>query len=387
MEPLSTEQLDAYLARIGFDRPDGPDLATLAGLQLAHLERVPFENLDIHAARTISLDDDAIFGKVVERRRGGYCYELNSLFARLLVTLGFRPSLVSARVAGDDGFSAEYDHLTLLVTIDGPERWLVDVGFGDAFTAPLPLVDGEVRRDRDRDVRLSRHGTDWWYEEDTGSGWGPSYAFTTRDRDLAAFQERNTWQQASPDSHFTKAPLCSRLTPEGRVTLAGDRLIETVDGARNEKALDPAEARATLAVRFGIELAARPTLAEVDPELLANPTALLATNGRDGHPQLTLVWFLVEDGEIGVSVTDSIGKARNLRRDGRCSVVIANPATPNHYAEIRGFATIEDDHDYEFADRLGARYETDMRTFDGRGARRVRVAIRPQRIVVTDVRS
>jgi PPOX class probable F420-dependent enzyme len=125
---------------------------------------------------------------------------------------------------------------------------------------------------------------------------------------------------------------------------------------------------------------------DLAPELLANPTAVLATNGHDGHPQLTAVWYLVEDDRICISITESTRKARNLAADGRCSLLIFHPDTANYYAELRGIARIEPDHDYAFADRLGQRYDTDLRSFDGADARRLRVAVEPVKVVVTDVR-
>lgn len=129
------------------------------------------------------------------------------------------------------------------------------------------------------------------------------------------------------------------------------------------------------------------SLANLAPELLANPTAVLATNGHDGHPQLTAVWYIVEDDRICISITDSTRKAKNLAVDDRCSVLVFHPETPNRYAEIRGIARTEPDDDDVFADRLGLRYDTDMRTFDSAQARRLRVAIEPLKVVVTDVRA
>lgn len=127
------------------------------------------------------------------------------------------------------------------------------------------------------------------------------------------------------------------------------------------------------------------SLANLAPELLGNPTAVLATNGHDGHPQLTAVWYIVEDDRICISITESTRKAKNLLADSRCSVLIFHAETPNYYAEIRGIARIEPDHDYVFADRLGLRYDTDMRSFDSVDARRLRVAIEPLKVAVTDV--
>jgi N-hydroxyarylamine O-acetyltransferase len=102
---------------------------------------VPFENLDISVGRYIKLDLPSLFQKIVHERRGGYCYELNGLFAALLRTLGFRVDQLSAGVAGPDGkFGPEFDHLTLLV--GAGDSWLADVGFGDSFLAPLPFAVG-----------------------------------------------------------------------------------------------------------------------------------------------------------------------------------------------------------------------------------------------------
>ncbi|MEZ5227773.1 MAG: TIGR03618 family F420-dependent PPOX class oxidoreductase [Acidimicrobiales bacterium] len=126
--------------------------------------------------------------------------------------------------------------------------------------------------------------------------------------------------------------------------------------------------------------------ATIDPELLANPTAVLATNGQDAHPQLTAVWYIVEDDRICISIDESTRKAKNLAIESRCSVLTFHPETPNYYVEIRGSARIEPDHDYLFADRLGQRYGTDMRSFDSIDTRRLRVAIDPLKVIVTDVR-
>src|SRR5262245_27861823 len=126
--------IDAYLGRIGYTGSRAPTLEVLRALHRAHLYAVPFENLDIHAGRRIVLDQDALFQKVVTHRRGGFCYELNGLFAALLRKLGFDVTLLSGRVHNDGGFGPEYDHMTLLVKLDG--RWLADVGFGSSFHDP-----------------------------------------------------------------------------------------------------------------------------------------------------------------------------------------------------------------------------------------------------------
>src|SRR5882762_9725355 len=134
----------AYLQRVNYTGPLVPSAETLRLLQVAHLRTVPFENLSIHSGEPIVLNDEALFEKFVRRRRGGFCYELNGLFAALLRALGFNVEMLSAQVANAEGvFGPNFDHMTLLVTL--AERWLVDVGFGDSFLEPLKL-DEEIEQ-------------------------------------------------------------------------------------------------------------------------------------------------------------------------------------------------------------------------------------------------
>jgi N-hydroxyarylamine O-acetyltransferase len=257
-EALTAAEATAYLARIGAPAPEAPTSTALASLQHAHLLAVPFENLDISLGRPIRLDRAAVLAKVVDARRGGYCYELNGLFALLLRHLGYAVDLVSARVAAaGGGLSEDFDHVALLVTsarIEG--SILADVGFGDAFVEPLPLLDGFEREEPGRTVGLVRRGDDWLYRERRhGGGWETQFAFTTRPHPLADFAERNEWQQTSADSHFTRGRVASRLTATGRVTLSGDRLITTTHGRRAETRLTGEDdVRAALADHFGIVL-------------------------------------------------------------------------------------------------------------------------------------
>jgi N-hydroxyarylamine O-acetyltransferase len=272
---LDPEETAAYLARLGLSAPQAPTPGALASLHRAHLMRVPFENLDIGLGRPIRLDLASLHAKVVERRRGGYCYELGGLFAALLRSLGYAVELLSARVAtADGGLTDDFDHLALLVTSpDFREPVLVDVGFGDAFIEPLPLRDGIEVHERGKDVGLLEVDGSWHYRERRsgaeGSGgsdgsdgsagrapeWRTQYVFTTRPHRLADFEPRNLWQQTSPQSHFTRGPVASRLTPTGRVTLSGHRLITTTHGRREETELAAGEVPTALSEHFGIVLA------------------------------------------------------------------------------------------------------------------------------------
>ncbi len=126
-------------------------------------------------------------------------------------------------------------------------------------------------------------------------------------------------------------------------------------------------------------------LPDTHRDLLEEKFATLATIGRDGVPQLTEVWFLYEDGEFKVSLNDSRLKTKNLRARPQCSLFVLDLANPFRYVDVRGHARIEPDDDYEFADRVGAKYGSDLREHDGPGDRRVVVTIDPTNVFAVDV--
>ena len=124
----------------------------------------------------------------------------------------------------------------------------------------------------------------------------------------------------------------------------------------------------------------------LDEGILSSEAAVIATNGPDGIPQLSAIWFIVEDGAVKMSVTESTQKYKNLVADNRATLLIFHPKSANYYAEIRGAISILPDLGYEFANRLGEKYSTDMRSFDGEGARRVVLTLAPSKINVGDYR-
>ncbi|MCR6484247.1 arylamine N-acetyltransferase [Amycolatopsis sp. OK19-0408] len=248
--------VDAYLARLGVDRPAAADLATLRLLQERHLLAVPFENLSIHLGEPVELTEDALFDKIVRRHRGGFCYELNGLFAALLRALGYDAELHAAQVFHPDGTPGPpLDHAAIVVSLAEP--WLVDVGFGKFSRLPLRLSGVDAQPDPGGDFLLldAPHG-----DVDVLLDGVPQYRLERRPRPLADFVPMAWWQATSPASHFTKSLTCSRPTSQGRVTLSGDRLIETVDGVRHEVVLGT-EAAVRLAYRvyFDLPLTRLPT--------------------------------------------------------------------------------------------------------------------------------
>jgi N-hydroxyarylamine O-acetyltransferase len=251
--------VDAYLERIGYRGPLAPTAETLRRLHVAHLLAVPFENLSIHAGEPVVLDDESLFDKVIARVRGGFCYELNGLFAALLRELGFRVEMLSAAVARrGGGFGPEFDHMALLVTLG--ERRLADVGFGDSFVEPL-LVDERAEQTQGaRAFRIDEEGGGRLVllRRDAEGAWEPQYRFGLEPHAYADYAEMCRFHQTSPESHFTRGRVCSRLTPEGRVTLSGSRLITTRGGERVERELaDEAECDAALLEHFRISMRGR----------------------------------------------------------------------------------------------------------------------------------
>lgn len=244
----------AYLQRINYDGPTRPTPETLRELHRAHMLAVPFENLDIHLGREIVLEAERLYAKVVERRRGGFCYELNGAFAGLLRALGFEVEMLAAGVGRADGsFGPLFDHMALLVRLDEP--WLVDVGFGEGFRDPLRLdVEGEQTQAFGA-YRVRRDGEWHLLERRDGDAWPSEYRFTLQPYDYADYVEMCRYHQTSPQSSFTQKRVCTLATGEGRVTLSNNRLITTAGGTRDERELaSEAEIAAVLRDQFGVVL-------------------------------------------------------------------------------------------------------------------------------------
>lgn len=253
-----------YLERIRYQGSLEPTAQTLGTLHESHLLAVPFENLSIHAGQPILLQEEALYEKIVRRGRGGFCYELNGLFAWLLRQLGFRVSLLSAEVHKEGaGFNPAFDHLALLVHQLGESDWLVDVGFGDAFRRPLRLESEGEQVDSDgrvydllqasekragtaeRALRVMRRLGE--------NGWEMQYRFTLQPYALSDFAARCQYHQTSQESSFTHGRICTLATPTGRLTLSEWRLITTTQGEQTERLLSSQEEyTAALANYFGV---------------------------------------------------------------------------------------------------------------------------------------
>jgi len=264
--PGSQEQVDvdAYLDRIGLTRAsvETETLETLALLQRAHVLAVPFENLSIVGDPAgliepgrIELSVGALYEKIVERERGGYCFELNGLFNWLLEELGFDVDRIAARVTHEGTARPPANHHTNVVTLD--RRYVVDVGVGaPMMRRPIPL-DGSPQTD---DV-----GVTWRVAESDrpdatyctqhrpadGGEWSTRYVFDDVPRELRYFEATNDFLQSAPESPFTSDPFVVTATDEGYRKLSGDTRTEQLGGTEQEQTVGDAAWETTLRREFG----------------------------------------------------------------------------------------------------------------------------------------
>ena len=242
--------VDAYLEWIGFGGEPDVDALTLASLQRRHMTSVPFENLFITQGIHLPTDAATSTDKIVERGRGGWCFELNGAFAALLEAIGFEVRLLGAAVLLD-GPSAVIEHLALEVTADQP--YLVDVGFGDSFIQPLPLnqrgsQDGGNGAyelfDSPQGITLTRH---------VDGAPTPEYRFKRVALQLADFTPISDSMQIDPDKRWKSDRFATRLLDDGpdRVTLTRDRLKIVRDGEATEQPVTAAEWDTHLRQWFG----------------------------------------------------------------------------------------------------------------------------------------
>lgn len=260
--------LDAYLERIGWEGERRADVVTLRGVHLAHMRGIPFENLDALRRTAPSLEPADLMAKLVHSRRGGYCYEHNTLLLLALEALGFRVTRLAARVVvgAETIESRPRTHMALLVEVPGePGPYLADVGFGaiGALLEPVPLVVGAEFRDAGRRHRLvhaaHRGPLEMWvleaYEERAAS-WGAQYAFTLEPFEKPDFEVINWHIGTNPRSPFTQRLYVQRVSAERHLLLHGRLLTETpVEGkgsVREREVTEEAEARRVLEEEFGV---------------------------------------------------------------------------------------------------------------------------------------
>jgi len=252
-------EINAYLERINYKGPVKPNAQTLYDLHLAHMLAVPFENLDIGLNRPIHLNEQSIWDKIITNKRGGFCYELNGLFAWLLQEIGFNVTYLNARVYNQEGdLGLDFDHLTLLVQIPGQsDHWLADVGFGDSFTEPLRFEEQGAQRQSLRAYKLEQTSDGFvvWQKSYDGA-WERQYFFDLESHSFPLeYTTACQYHQTSPKSSFTRGSIISKATPDGRISLEDKRLITTTNGIKTEQTVTAdKEYRSLLKEYFGVEL-------------------------------------------------------------------------------------------------------------------------------------
>ena len=228
LPPLSPTDLTAYLGRL--DLPAGlpPKLDTLTRLQQRHMESIAFENFSVYLGVAPVIELNSLLRKVLYQRRGGYCFELNTLYAALLTSLGYTVMPVMARVLlRDPAQTPPRTHLTNLVSLDG-RTYVSDVGFGGlASRIPLCIDDAAEVDDGDGTVRVQAQPYgEFSIQRHTPGGWQNQYRFETRPAEASDVLLGNYYTHSHPDSHFVQHRFIGRFTPTGRIGLFGNQFSE-----------------------------------------------------------------------------------------------------------------------------------------------------------------
>lgn len=248
--------LDAYMRRVGHDGDTAPTAQTLAALHRAHLAAIPFENLDVVLGRGIAVDLESVQAKLVERRRGGYCYEHGVLFAAVLERLGYEVERMLARVGGEELERPRAPtHMTLRVATGG-ERWLADVGFGSGLLRPLPFDEGGPHAQGGWTFALASTGSrSWALRELRGGEWVTRYGFDEQRLHAADVVMANHFTSTFERSPFVGKPVVTRRDEDSIRSLVDRRLtLERPDGTLDERDVADDEIGALLRETFGIPL-------------------------------------------------------------------------------------------------------------------------------------
>lgn len=262
---LSDADLRAYFDRIHYAGTALPDRATLAELVLRHTLAIPFENFDPLLGRPVELAPEKLVAKLVHARRGGYCFEQNGLFWRVLEAIGFRVTPLAARVVwnmAEDAVTPR-SHMLLRVDLDeGPV--IVDVGFGGAvLTGVLDLVPDREQPTPHEPFRLLERSGEWRLQIRIAGEWRTCYRFDLHPQLAIDFEPINWWVSTSPASHFTQGVTCARVLPEGRLAVRSGLFTRYGrDGVAERRAVeDPDQFCALLEEEMGLTLPDREAVA------------------------------------------------------------------------------------------------------------------------------
>jgi N-hydroxyarylamine O-acetyltransferase len=259
-------KLASYLERVGFEGTPRVDRETLCRLHRNHLEAIPYEALDVQLGRPVSLELPRIYEKLVDRRRGGWCYEQNGLLGWALETIGFTVTRVAGgvmRIASGD--AALGNHLALVVTLDEP--WLVDAGFGGSLAEPIALAPA-AHRHAPYDLSLARTEDDYWRYEEWIRGRPFSFDFRLAPADPALLARQQASLQTDPQSPFVLNLVAQRRAGDSHASLRGRVLTLSRGDTYKEFLVEDAE---TLRTRFDLDV---PEIAGRWPQICERHEAL-----------------------------------------------------------------------------------------------------------------
>lgn len=252
--------LARYFARIGYDGPVEPNLAVLRALQAAHIATIPFEAMDVLVDAGVDIGAEAVEAKLIGAARGGYCFEQNALFLRVLRTIGFDAEGLLGRVRWmlpEDAPPAPRTHMVVRVRVGG-RPWLVDVGFGSAVP-PAPLaMDCETPQPTAHErYRVERHGPQWSVRIEIDDQWSPLYVIDDVAPPPIDYVVGNWYTSTHPDSHFRHQLVAARTTATERLALRDNRLtIRHADGAVERQYLTADAIEVALDQLFGLSVPA-----------------------------------------------------------------------------------------------------------------------------------
>ena len=214
-----------YLERIGIFEDLAPTKENLRRIQRAHLQTVPYENLDILLKKPIRLDAESLYQKIVIGHRGGYCFEVNELLGHLLRELGYGVTDLFGRfLRGETGVPMRRHHVLMVQCIDDEVPYIADVGVGTGSpNMPMRLIAGEEAQDGAIAYRFTKHDFFGWVLEDKKQDtWGPVYSFTEEKQAPIDFLATSFWCEHAEESIFNKGAMVSLRTDTGRRTIDAD---------------------------------------------------------------------------------------------------------------------------------------------------------------------
>jgi len=255
MREESNIDLDAYFARIGYAGERAPTAATLRALHLAHTTHIPFENLDVLLGCPILIDLDAIQKKLVRDRRGGYCFEQNTLFAAALEQLGFQVTRIAGRARHLTTRVLPRTHMILKVEADN-DSWVADVGFGGyGLLEAIPLKINEEFQQFAWKYRLRKEDEQWVLQSFLRGEWRDQYCFTLEAQLPIDYTLGNWFCSTHPESRFVQTLTAQLVGPmERRVLRNREHVILTSENERVEIISSEEGLLEILSKHFGLQM-------------------------------------------------------------------------------------------------------------------------------------